>query len=44
VERMEFKELRPSLYEMLAYRALDFYTDKSSGLTRPKDFFKMDQD
>ena len=36
------KELRPSLYELLAFRALDFYQDRQSGLTRPKEFFAID--
>jgi uncharacterized protein YfaS (alpha-2-macroglobulin family) len=35
-------ELRPSLYEMLAYRALAFYQNSESGLTRPKEFFQID--
>ncbi len=43
VLNMENQNLRPSLYEMLAYRAMDFYQNRNSGLTRPKDFFQVDE-
>lgn len=35
-------DLRPSLYEIMAFRALEFYQDRNSGLTRPKEFFSID--
>ena len=44
VHNMDNLELRPTLFEMLSYRAVQFYQDRNSGLTRPKDFFRMDQE
>ena len=40
---MENSDLRPTLYEMLAFKALQFYQNKNSGLTHPKDFFRIDK-
>ena len=37
------KQLRPTLYDFLAWRALDFYVNDESGLTRPPDEFKLDK-
>lgn len=39
----ENNALRPTLYEMLAYRALGFYGNQNSGLARPKTFFQVNE-
>lgn len=37
----EGRKFRPSLYDFLAHRALAFYTNEESGLTRPADHFEL---
>lgn len=37
----EDRSLRPTLYDFLAYRALDFYRNDESGLTRPFEEFSI---
>src|SRR5690606_31320781 len=36
------KNLRPTLYDFLAHRALDFFSNDESGMTKPSDVFKID--
>ncbi|HNP47909.1 MAG TPA: alpha-2-macroglobulin family protein [Bacteroidia bacterium] len=35
------RKFRPSLYDFLAHRAIDFYSNEESGLTRPADHFEL---
>ncbi|MBK7212216.1 MAG: hypothetical protein IPH88_02730 [Bacteroidales bacterium] len=36
------RNLRPSLFDFLAHRAIDFYINTETGLTRPADIFTID--
>ncbi len=36
--------LRPTLYDFLAHRAIDFYTKKEISLSRPADYFQLQED
>jgi uncharacterized protein YfaS (alpha-2-macroglobulin family) len=38
----ESKKFRPTLYDFLAHRAVDFYMNSESGLTQPAYVFKLD--
>jgi len=38
------KELRPTLYDFLASRAVDFYSNPEASITRPLDYFQVDDD
>ena len=38
------KELRPTLYDFLAHRALDFFTNTEIALTKPADYFQLQED
>ncbi|MBK7173758.1 MAG: hypothetical protein IPH84_11110 [Bacteroidales bacterium] len=40
----ESRSLRPTLFDFLAYRAVDFYMNSEAGLTQPADKFLVDQD
>lgn len=40
---MEGRKYRPSVYDFLAHRAIDFYLDSESGLTRPANYFSLDK-
>ncbi|TAH40731.1 MAG: hypothetical protein EYC69_10095 [Bacteroidetes bacterium] len=42
IEKDQERKFRTSLFDFLAHRALDFYTNSESGLTRPAELFKMD--
>ena len=42
LEQKESKKFRPSLYDFLAHRAVDFYMNSESGLTQPAYVFKLD--
>jgi uncharacterized protein YfaS (alpha-2-macroglobulin family)/aromatic ring-cleaving dioxygenase len=35
---------RPTLYDFLAHRAIDFYKDSEAGLTKPRDAFTLNDD
>ncbi len=36
--------LRPTLYDFLVHRAIDFYSNEEAGVTRPAERFVLDQD
>jgi uncharacterized protein YfaS (alpha-2-macroglobulin family) len=36
--------LRPTLYDFLVHRAIDFYSNEEAGVTRPPERFLLDQD
>jgi len=36
------KEIRPSIYDFLIHRAINFYSNETASLTRAKDIFDMD--
>ncbi|MBN2756054.1 MAG: hypothetical protein JXR51_02680 [Bacteroidales bacterium] len=38
------RELRPSLYEFLAWRALDFFKTSELSLSKPADYFQLKED
>ncbi|MFN8712294.1 MAG: alpha-2-macroglobulin family protein [Bacteroidota bacterium] len=38
------KALRPTLYDFLVHRAIDFYSNEEAGVTRPAERFVLDQD
>ncbi len=39
----EVRSFRPTLYDFLAHRALDFYMNSETGLTEPVEIFTMDK-
>jgi len=41
IEQYESKEYRPSLYDFLAHRAIDFFMNTESGLTQPSNGFDI---
>lgn len=43
VQHPETRRLRPSLYDFLAHRAIDFYLSSESGLTQPASKFLVDK-
>ncbi len=38
----QFSKLRPTLYDFLAHRAIDFFTNNEAGITKPVDSFSID--
>ncbi|MCU0434917.1 MAG: MG2 domain-containing protein [Bacteroidia bacterium] len=40
----ESAALRPTLYDFLVHRAIDFYSNEEAGVTRPAERFILDQD
>ncbi len=38
------EDLRPTLYDFLAHRAIDFYSNPEITLTRPADYFQLKED
>ena len=43
VKQKESQKLRPTLFDFLAHRAIDFYTSSEAGLTKPATTFLMDK-
>jgi len=43
VKQKDSQKLRPTLYDFLAHRAIDFYSSTEAGLTKPANTFLLDQ-
>ena len=43
VKQKDSQKFRPTLFDFLAHRAIDFYTSSEAGLTKPAATFLMDQ-
>jgi len=43
VKQKDSQKLRPTLFDFLAHRAIDFYSSSEAGLTKPAATFLMDQ-
>ena len=44
IKGQDSKQLRPTLYDLLAHRALDFFKTSESRITKPKERFYIDND
>lgn len=42
-EQKEMRVYRPTLYDLLAHRAIDFYMSEEPDLTRPANFFRLNR-
>ncbi len=43
-ENTKPQELRPTLYDFIAHKAIDFYSNTEISLTRPADYFQIKED